>query len=385
MNVPHVFPARGRLRRIATVLALGAALVTLGPQMAPRHVAHAADPVPPAATVSRYMKTTDTTTLFNEGCDAGNRATGSGTGTASSPYAIPDGVVVLDFGQPTYTSTAAISGTFLFNNAFASTTDISLAAKSFTDGFWDCTPPNGPFLTLVVGTNNYIDTPNTRFESSRSRTNGLDDIPSEWAGHGTAWGNMMNNIEAYVQNQPYTAQIQVEGGSDMEVNAFNNNPTNTRAWASAYGNTPNNGWSYQNYGDASGCPTSGTTTATPGNCDNAWTQDDVYDVSWNEIAAFPLPEIYSAGSSSEPYGGDADEWQQVSRYAYNKDTVSMYISGAATQYQACADSVTPTQPNPCPGTDNTPSVGWTQLYKALNSDSNTAQDLAWSTDFTKQN
>jgi len=112
-------------------------------------------PAPPLNTVSRYMMTTLTGVLKSEGCTAGRQSTGS---SGKSPYAIPDGIVVLDFGQPSYTATGTISGTILFNSGnFASTTDISKAAEAFLDGYWNCTPANGPFLTLVVGTSNLMD------------------------------------------------------------------------------------------------------------------------------------------------------------------------------------------------------------------------------------
>jgi len=197
---------------------------------------------------------------------------------------------------------------------------------------------------------------------------------------------MINDIQSYIQSKEYISREVVEGGSDMEVNDFHNNPTNTRAWAHAYSNTPNAGWGYQDYGDASGCPTSGTTGTTPGPCNNGWTQDDVYDVAWHEIAAFPLPEIYSKGTTPEPYGGDADEWQQLSKYAYNKDGMAMSISGPLTQQAACAD-MNPTNPEQaCPGTDNSPTVGWNQLYKALNlKDPATVQGLPFLTDITYKN
>jgi len=57
----------------------------------------------------------------------------------------------------------------------------------------------------------------------------------------------------------------------------------------------------------------------------------------------------------------------------------MVIKGAFTQWQACQDRP------PCVGIDNTPGVGWLQLYNELNPDSRTAQDLDWSTDITWNN
>lgn len=129
-----------------------------------------------------------------------------------------------------------------------------------------------------------------------------------------------------------------------------------------------------NYGDAAGCPPYG-------NCNNGWTQDDVWYISWGCGIAAPLPEIYTTT------GSQAKEWYRLVKYSISKNPGNpMIISGTMTQYQACID-----QGDPCSGTNNTPEQGWTQLWDLLNADPETAQTLLnpstlrWSTDISWQN
>src|SRR5690242_8744090 len=79
----------------------------------------------PSATTSRYMKTSDTTTLYNEGCAQG--------------HAAQDGIIVLDFGSPSFNGSTY--GTLLFgSNTFRSIAQIEKAAESFLTGYWNCSP-----------------------------------------------------------------------------------------------------------------------------------------------------------------------------------------------------------------------------------------------------
>lgn len=310
-----------RFTRVVACAALAAVAATVPVRLA------TAAPAAPAATTSRYMKTTDPTILDRLGCVQGQAA--------------QQGAVVLDFGSPSFNGT--YYGSIVFgSNTFRSVAQIQAAAKAFLTGYWRCSPYY-PHITLVVGTSNY-----------RGATN---------SGHGRAWANMVNNVLAWIGQRGYTSQEDVAGGSDMELSW--NTASATRAWINGYDTVDVR--PIYNYGDAAGCPPYGS-------CNNGWTQEDVWYVSWGAPPAWPLPEIYTTNGSM------ASQWYRMSLYAYTRHFRRMNIAGTMTQKQACLDNGGCTN-----GTDNTPAAGWTQLWSSLNADARTAQSLAWSTDITWKN
>lgn len=293
----------------------------------------------PPYTTSRYMSTVDTATLTNEGCNQG--------------LAKQAGIIVLDFGQPQINN--GVYGTTLFNsNNFASTDQITAAVEAFLQAFWNCTPQNGPFITLGIGTSNlhgWINDPTTAFN------------------HGQAWATMVNNVATWISNSGFGSQEAVAGASDMELgyNSF----ANTKGWADGY--TASAQYPYYDYGDAAGCPPAGS-------CNNGWTQADVVYVSWDEAAALPLPEIYAVNKIN------AKQWYRLSLYsALNPGQFGrMIIQGSFTQHAACKITGGCNDGTPL-STDNTPTQGWKQLYTKLNSDTRTQQPLDYSTDITWAN
>ncbi len=293
----------------------------------------------PPWTISRYMSTVNTTTLYDLGCKLGTHD----NGTAGTQ----DNVVILMFGRPAYQNSTY--GSLLYNNTFASVTQIEAAAEQFGRGYWVCTGGDtASTVRVVVGTSNY----GTQVS----------------AGHATAWAQMVNNVGTWLSSNGYSSQSSVAGGNDMETGW--NTPSVTRAWLDAYDSV--NTYSLYNFGDAGGCPQSGT-TSTPGACNNGWNQEDIWYISWGSSPAWPIPQIYRTD------GAMANQWQQVSLYAYLAHGSRMTILGSLTQYNSCLER------GPCPTTDNRPEVGWKQLSDKLNSDSRTAQSLRWSTDISYNN
>lgn len=286
----------------------------------------------PSATTSRYMSTVDQAQLQQLGCDQGAAA--------------EDGVIVLNFGQPWYNGSTYGTNLFDGNATFVSIAQIEAAVKKFADGYWNCSP-NGPYIRLVIGTSNYHG--------------------STTYGHGQAWAEMVNRIQAYIETPTsYASQIGAGAGNDIELNW--NSPSATRNWVNGY--TSAGSYPYYNYGACEGCPTATNPGWIP---DNGWSLEDVWFVSWGAAPANPLPEIYANS------GVNAEQWQYVSLYAYNNHGARINVKGSMTQYQACQDLGCSS------AEDNTPSQGWTQLSNALNADSRTAQSVVWSTDITWQN
>ncbi|OUB36144.1 N-acetylmuramoyl-L-alanine amidase [Bacillus cereus] len=309
-------------------------------------------PPAPLSSLSRFMSTVNTGTLYAEGEQLG----------AMAASATRDDIVVLDFGWPKYNKNTKAYGTLLFTgfgagNTFASTTEIASAVKAFVQGYHDQIILNnnvsGSKVVIAIGTNN------KKGASSN---------------HAQAWASMVDQVNSWVQSQNYI-EITIASASDMEMGW--NSARNTRKWVDGYksyylnNNRPS--ITLYNYGDAAGCPPYG-------NCNNGWTQEDVWYISWGSGISSPLPEIYTTNSSQ------AKEWANLVKYSFTKDPNNpMIIAGVMTQYQACQDQ------GGCSGTNNTPEQGWTQLWNELNADSQTAQTLLnpqtlrWVTDITWQN
>jgi hypothetical protein len=286
----------------------------------------------PLYTMTHYEETTVASYYYYQGCDMGK--------------ANLSGVAVLDFGQPwhensSYGTNLIVSDTFVPDSLIAG------LAENYLVGFWNCSSPQ-PFLTLAIGTSNDFGWTNYS--------------------HGVSWAQMVNQVGSWIQSKGYAIQETVAGASDIETDWTNiGNVANSLDWVNGY--NAYHRWPYYDYGDAGGCPTSGNGSDN-GQCNNGWTQYDIWFVSWASPPALPLPEIYTESGSM------ASEWYQISLYGYVSQNWALTIQGSYTQYAACQTN------GPCPGTDNTPAQGWTQLYTDLNADQRTAQSLLNCTDVT---
>lgn len=318
------------MRRLAL---LGAAMLLAG--LVPLH-AHGVALAAPPATTSRYMSTVDGPTLYNEGCSQGRAA--------------DNGFVILDFGEPWLQN--GVYGTILFDAAgtFASTDQIEAAVEQFLSGYWACSPGT-TFLRLAIGTSN--------FHGATS------------SAHGQAWGGLVSAVSAWISTPPsFASQEAARGADDLEMGW--NSAVASRAWADGFSAATT--LPYYDYGDCEGCPTGSGVSGVPGAVvNNGWTQEDVWYVAYGAPSAYPVPEIYLTD------GVNAAQWQQLSLYGYINHAGALFFVGALTEFQACLAG------GGCPGANNTPDRGWSQLSSALNSDARTAQTLDWVSDLTWAN
>ncbi|HET7814613.1 MAG TPA: hypothetical protein VFL13_09590 [Candidatus Baltobacteraceae bacterium] len=276
----------------------------------------------PANTVSRYMATVNTTTLYNEGCAMGKAG--------------QSGVVILDYGEPDVSGTT--QGTYDYGSAFVSDSAIVSAAESYLDGFWNCSP-SSPQLRLAIGSSNY-------------------------GGHvtsaaGTAWGNAVNSLNSYISTKGYGSQEFARGAIDAEP-GWDTAFTGTSNWITGYNaatSTP-----LYDFGSADACPYSGYS----GNCDG-WGQHGLWWVSWGNTDGYPLPEIYQWSM--------ADQWYTESVYsATTQSNGKLGFLGTMTQYAASGNTGT-----------YTPAQGFDTLQGLLNGDSRTSYAMSYSTDITWAN
>lgn len=295
---------------------------------------------PPPASISRYMSTP--TLVYGEGCTEGLAGRG-------------DVIIVLDFGEPWYQNNNYGAILFDDNDTFVSTSQVEAYAEAFSVGYWDCAYniPQSTHLTLALGVYN------------------LGAYTTQ--GHGQAWAQLVNNVGNWLTQVPcgtttcdYSSKITIAGANDIESW---NTVSPTRAWVDGYAATAI--WAYYNFGSCSGCPYKDHPEWIP---NNGWTLEDYWYVSWGAVPAYPLPEIYNT------LGTNAYQWQYVSLYAYTYHGSQMYFQGAFTERKACQERP------PCDGIDNTPEVGWEQLWGAVYDDPRTRQYiLPWSTDITYEN
>jgi len=295
-------------------------------------------PVPnaaPAYSTSYYMRTINSQALYNIGCTKGKQD--------KNLAGVQDMVVVLDFGQPTNDSSGV--GADLFGLGPVTTAQIANAVEQFGVGYLACTGTDlDSHLRIGIGTSNYG--PDVNFTTGRG------------------WANMVNNVNTWFKNRGYFARVDAVGASDIELSWNKPDPT-TLDWVDGYDSI--NSYAFYNYGDAAGCPTRLYPYWT---CNNGWTQEYVWYVSFGLGAAYPLPLIYAED------GGNAQQWALLSLYAYQNHGARMDIKGAFTQWQACEQF-----PDGCGwGLDNTPEQGWKQLFNELKRNSHTVQALPWSTD-----
>lgn len=306
------------------------------------------DATAPTATTSRFITPNDTPgTMNTDGC--------------SQATAFVGGVVILDFGETVYQNGAY--GTFLpnTNTGFVSNNAITALVKQYLSGYASCdTNTTGAFLILGIGTNN-----SGPYMTSTANASSA----------GQEWANLIVNIKSWIGSHKLAKKERAFGATQIDLE--NNTAAISRAWVDGFGIvSSNSGVNFINYGDAIGCPTVDSTS--DGQCSNGWMQSDLAYVSWDALAAYPLPQIYDTA------GNDALQWQSIEYYQRINNLGGsfgpMFVQGSVTQYQACL------QVGGCQGTNNTPAQGWQQIYNALQSSSVTAQPRVWdSTDFQWDN
>lgn len=296
----------------------------------------------PLYSTSYYLTTVDDSFIYNLGCALGTR-------DQNEPGA-QDSVAVLDFSFPVCSEEDGF-GADLFNYGPISLPEVKQAVRQFANGYYTCSgSDNDSNLVIGVGTNNKPISCDTHEKA---------------AAHGSAWSDMVSEINQQMFSDGIFHQVQAYGASDIELGW--NTPEWTRAWLGGFEQNGEN--LLLHFGDASGCPyedkpwyTCGT-SAFP-----EWTLEDVWFVSWGSPSALPLPLIYLTS------GVHAKQWAYLSQYSVNQHGYRMDFTGVFTQSQYCD------QFSWCDGTDNTPFEAYMQMENELAKYETTQQSLHWKTD-----
>lgn len=219
-----------------------------------------------------------------------------------------DSTMILDFGGQQSNDNGTIEPKT--NNVFYSWATVESLAETFGGGYYLGTGPNDTtsILTLAVGTNNSAYWVNS-------------------AG-GAEFGAAVQAVSNWFTSEGEASQVYTEGGNDMEPGYDSYSPT--ASWISGW--TSSVAILLLNYGSADGCPLS---THSNGTCNNGWTQDDIWLVSWGDPPSYAAPEIYIQDQ--------ADQWGQIRYWKY------MQFVGPLDEYPLNTNTFNSTQ-------------AWTQLW-----------------------
>jgi hypothetical protein len=290
----------------------------------------------PAATKSWYVTNYSTAGWYSRGCTLGTAALNNyNAGITDLQHTL----VILDFA--TQIQSGGTWGTEWTegDRVFHPWTQARDVIVEYAHGFYVCTGADTTAtVNIGAGTRNI-------FWTGVSRST-----------EGLAWAQLVTTFRNSLGT--YGTQADVFGAIDAEPNW--STATDARAWGTAYSNAGGR-QPYYDYGAASGCPPAGS-------CNNGWAQADEYDLAWGFSAAFAAPEIYATS------GTNATQWQQISLWGVTHSRSKIAFTASVTQSNACAT-------RSCPGTNNTPLQGWTQLTNALNSDARTSGSVPDTTDF----
>ena len=322
----------------ASVLAVISMVALLGSMLMVQETAQAfaAPAIPavqtkPATNWSFYMNSSDPKKADGLGCSQGR----------ADKADHQNSLVILDFGaQASNGSGAYFPGT----STFISNSQIEKVSEAFAHGYWACTGTSRN-LTLALGTNN-----------SGSNVG---------SSNGKVWSRLVSAVQSYDASHHYSDHVLVSGADDIESWC---NPGCTQHasasaainWAKGYTSVGN---LYYNFGSVDGCPENSSNNTIP--CAGGWTQYDYWYVSWGNPSALPTPEIYNQT------GAQASQWEMLSLY-------SVQHHGGPLVFQGPLDQHNINGPGCCPGTNNTATQAWDQLWTSLHSHRSTAQNLNYS-------
>jgi hypothetical protein len=242
-----------------------------------------------ATTLSIYEHTTRPRALAHQGCYAARRH--------------ENGVVVLDFGKPSYRHGGY--GTLLFSGRFAPNRKITNAMFGYARGYVSCLPEGSTAtIELARGTSNYHPS-----------------VPSAYTA-GVRWARETNRFGRMLARKGLDVHVEAAAADDAEP-----------AWDPAFRQTREffhgfragvHGHTLFNYGSLDG------------GVGAVWSARQAWYVSGGLPNTKALPEIYNSAM--------AEQWAELARIASGKYHRGIHFAGVMTQgTQSCDCGLRPTE------------------------------------------
>jgi hypothetical protein len=277
-------PSLGSLVRIADRVQVHAVRAHL------RAVRRRHDPkprTPSAATISLYERTTSPLVFGRQGCLAAKRGA--------------TGVVVLDFGKPSYNGHTY--GTILFSGVFAGNREITRAMAGYAHGYVHCLPRGSEDrIALARGTSNYHPS-----------------VPSVYRA-GRKWARETMALQRVLRASGLDAHVVSAAADDVEP-AWDPSFWRTRDFYRGYADS-RVGHALYNYGSLDGGIVSGV-----------WNAHQAFFVTGGMRYAHAIPEIYNRAM--------AREWAALAQVAKHRYHRPVRFAGVMTERTAGNHGVKP--------------------------------------------
>ncbi|HKN63067.1 MAG TPA: hypothetical protein VJV76_01930 [Gaiellaceae bacterium] len=242
-----------------------------------------------ATTLSIYERTANPKVLAHQGCHAARRH--------------ENGVVVLDFGKPSFQHGGY--GTLLFSGRFAPNRRITNAMFGYARGYVSCLPEGSTAaIELARGTSNYHPS-----------------VPSAYTA-GVRWARETNRLGRMLARQGLDAHVESAAADDAEP-AWDPAFRQTRQFFHGF-RTGVHGHTLFNYGSLDG------------GVGAVWTARQAWYVAGGLPNTKALPEIYNSAM--------AEQWAELARIASGKYHRGIQFAGVMTQgTSSCNCGLRPTE------------------------------------------
>ncbi len=258
---------------ISAAAALTLALLVSGTALANAHHHR-----PYSTTMSLYERDANAARLAGQGCDAARRR--------------ESGVVVLDFGKPSYAGRRLGYGTIDFSSRFLTNREITMGMLGWARGYVGCLPRHSKaFVTLARGTSNYHPY-----------------VPSVY-GAGKRWAGSVIALARKLRRHGYDAHVRSAAADDAEP-AWDRGFTDTRLFIRGFRRSAHGHMLYD-YGSLDG------------GVGAIWSAKQMMYLIGGAGRTAVLPEIY--------YPSLAREWAEMAYVAHKWFHRRVHFAGVMTQ------------------------------------------------------
>ena len=239
------------------------------------------------ATISIYEYTTSQAAFRRQGCYAAKRGA--------------TGVVILDFGKPSYNGHSY--GTILFSGAFASNKAITRAMLGYAAGYRFCLPTgSSDVIQLARGTSNYH-----------------PDVPNVYHA-GRKWARETMALQHLLRERRLDAHVVSAAADDVEP-AWDPSFWRTRDFYRGYADS-RVGHALYNYGSLDG-----------GIVHGYWNARQAFFVTGGMRYARAIPEIYNRAM--------ARQWAALAQVAHRRYHRPLKFAGVMTEYTSSNNGMKP--------------------------------------------